>query len=172
MKVIKKQANSKDCIVCGVNNPYGVHAAFYEMEDGSLIAKFSFSSNHQSYPERTHGGLISAIIDESIGRAIWISEPKTFGCTLKLNIEFHKAVPYDTPLYCVAKIDKKNAISFHGIAEIKNEEGVMLARGDALYMRLSLAQIAPEHAKEGAIHSEDFDIEMPDDVTEINIPSK
>lgn len=172
MKVRRKQANSKDCIICGIDNPYGVHASFYEMEDDSLIATFSFSSKHQSYPERTHGGMISAIIDESIGRAVWISDPKIFGCTLKLNIEFHKAVPYDTPLYCVAKIDKKNAISFHGVAEIKNEEGTMLARGDALYMKLRLDQIAPEHAKEGLLHYEDFDVEVPDGITEINIPSK
>ncbi len=172
MKVKKKQANSKDCIICGVDNPYGVHASFYEMEDDSLIATFTFSSKHQSYPERTHGGMIAAILDESIGRAIWISEPKTFGCTLKLNVEFHKAVPYDAPLYCVARIDKKNAISFHGIAEIKNQEGVMLARGEALYMRLKLDQIAPEHSKEGSLHSEDFDVNVPDGVTEINIPRK
>lgn len=169
MRVIKKQPNSKDCLICGVKNPYGVHASFYEMQDKSLIAAFSFDSKHQSYPERTHGGMISAIIDESIGRALWIDEPKAYGCTLRLNVEFHKAVPYNIPLYCVARLDKKNALTFHGTAEIKNQKGEILARGEALYMRLSLAQIAPEEAKNGTLHTEDLDVMVPDDITDITI---
>ena len=69
MKVRKKQTNAKDCIVCGINNPYGIHASFYEMEDDSLIALFRYKFDHQSYPERVHGGMIAAMLDETIGRA-------------------------------------------------------------------------------------------------------
>ena len=39
MKVLRKQANSRSCIICGMNNPLGVKALFffkqktaYEME--------------------------------------------------------------------------------------------------------------------------------------------
>ena len=42
MKVVKKQTLSHNCIVCGLDNPEGVKARFYEMEDGSLISLFSF----------------------------------------------------------------------------------------------------------------------------------
>jgi acyl-coenzyme A thioesterase PaaI-like protein len=112
MKVIKKQTNSHDCLVCGIDNPYGLHARFYEMEDKSLIALFTYSSKHQSYPERTHGGMIAAVIDESIGRAIWISDPTIWACTIKLEIEYHKGVPYDTPLKCVSRIDHEDKLDF------------------------------------------------------------
>lgn len=169
MKVLRKQPNSKDCLICGISNPYGLKAAFYEMEDASVIAVFSFSSLHQSYPERTHGGMISAIIDETIGRAIWASEPKTYGCTLRLTVSFHQAVPYEEKLYCIGVIDKKDSISFRGHAEIRNAKGQPLARGEAIYMRLSLNQIAPKTAQDGHIHPEDFDIYVPDDVKEIDI---
>ncbi len=169
MRVIKKQSNSKDCIVCGISNPYGVHASFYEMEDHSLIAVFSFDPNHQSYPERTHGGLISALIDETVGRAIWIDEPKTYACTIKLEVSFHKAVPYGEKLYCVGRIDKRNAISFEGHAEIKNKKGELLANGKALYMKLKLEQIAPNSSHSGHLCEEDLNIDVPDDVKEINI---
>ena len=33
MKVIKKQKNSKNCVLCGLYNPYGIKANFYEMEN-------------------------------------------------------------------------------------------------------------------------------------------
>ena len=52
MKVIKKQTNSKSCIICGLDNAAGVKAPFYEMEDGSVVTLFSYSAQHQSYPGR------------------------------------------------------------------------------------------------------------------------
>lgn len=143
MKVIKKQTNSADCIVCGKDNPNGIHASFYEMEDQSLIALFRYKFHHQSYPERVHGGMIAAMLDESIGRAIWIHKPGAYGCTLKLNIEYHKGVPYDTPLKCVAKITHIDRICFKGEAEIQLMDGTMLAKANALYMFLTLEQISP-----------------------------
>ena len=169
MKVVKRQPNSKDCIICGMNNPLGVKAAFYEMEDKTLIAAFTFHSEHQSYPERTHGGMISAMLDESIGRVLWIEEPKAFGVTIRLNVSFHKPVPYDEELYCTARLTKKNAISFQGTAEIRNKKNEVLANADALYMRLALDKIAPEHAHEGHLHADEFDINVPDDLKEINL---
>jgi uncharacterized protein (TIGR00369 family) len=166
MKVLKKQNNSHDCLVCGVDNPLGVKASFYEMENQSLIALFSFQSLHQSYPERTHGGMISALIDETIGRAMWIYRPEGWACTLKLEVEFHKAVPYDVPLKCVARIDKMGNLTFHGSAEILTREGTLLARGSALYMFLSLTKISPQEGP--AIHPEDINVFVPDDLKEID----
>jgi uncharacterized protein (TIGR00369 family) len=165
MKVLKKQSNSHDCIICGVDNPYGVHASFYEMEDGSLISLFHFDSRHQSYPARTHGGMIAAMIDECIGRAIWISDPTLWGVTLKLEIEYHQAVPYDVPLKCIARIEKQDAISFHGSAEIRDQSNRLLARGQALYMKISLEKITENNAKG---HPEDVNVMVKDDVREIN----
>ena len=42
MKVISKQRNSRMCIICGLDNPAGVKAQFYNMEDGSVGAIFTF----------------------------------------------------------------------------------------------------------------------------------
>lgn len=166
MKILKKQTNAKDCIVCGTENPFSVRASFYEMEDGSLCALFQYDPNHQSYPERTHGGLISSIIDETIGRAIWITHPNQYACTLRLEIEFHKGVPYGVPLKCVARIDKENAMTFQGHAEILTMDNVMLAKGKALYMFLKMEQISPTTD----INLDDLNVMVEDDLTEIDIP--
>ena len=42
MKVLKKQTNSKMCIICGIENKLGLQAAFYEMEDKSVISIFDY----------------------------------------------------------------------------------------------------------------------------------
>ena len=63
MKVIKRQKNSRNCIICGLDNDASVKAPFYEMEDKCLVTIFEFKDFHQSYPERVHGGMISAMLD-------------------------------------------------------------------------------------------------------------
>lgn len=64
MKVVRKQRNSRMCIICGLDNEYGVQASFYVMEDGSVMTRFAFRERHQSYPGRVHGGMITAMLDE------------------------------------------------------------------------------------------------------------
>ena len=38
MKVVKKQSNSKSCIICGMENNLGLKAQFYELEDKSVAS--------------------------------------------------------------------------------------------------------------------------------------
>ena len=47
-RVVRKQPNSKLCLVCGLKNPAGLKASFYELEDGRLLAVFTPSEEHQS----------------------------------------------------------------------------------------------------------------------------
>lgn len=69
MKVLSKQKNSRMCVICGMDNPFGVKAQFYNMEDGSVMTPFRFRQEHQSYPQRVHGGLIATMLD-GLGLAI------------------------------------------------------------------------------------------------------
>ena len=52
------------CIICGMDNEYGLNAEFYNMEDNSVFTLFRYREQHQSYPSRVHGGLITAMLDE------------------------------------------------------------------------------------------------------------
>ena len=105
--VLRKQPNSHDCFICGVKNVAGVHVAFYERTNGDgvpeVLARFTGRDNHQGYPGRMHGGVITGILDETIGRAVNIDaedpeNPPVWGVTVELNIQFHKPVPLDVEL--------------------------------------------------------------------------
>ncbi len=163
MKVLKKQTNSKMCIICGMENKAGVHAPFYEMEDGSVISLFSYKDIHQSYPERTHGGLISTMLDEIIGRAIWVLEPEIWGVTMDINVKFRKPVPYDETLKAYGKITKNTKRFFSGVGYILDKDNNILAEGVANYIKLPLNKIANDD-----VHS-DVNTLYPDDVKEISI---
>ena len=164
MKVLRKQANSLMCFICGINNDSGLKANFYEMENNTLVALINGKDIHQSYPNRMHGGIISAIIDESIGRAIWIDEPNTWGVTMDLSIKYRKPVPLNEDLFVITKITKNTKRGFEGIGYIVNKEHQVLAEGTARYIKLSLTTIDSNTQEES-----DINILVPDDITEVDI---
>lgn len=161
MKVIKKQTNSKLCFICGMENEFGLKAPFYEMEDGSVMSIFTYHDHHQSYPERVHGGLITAMLDEIAGRAIWIVEPNTWAVTTEIKVKFRKVVPYDVKLKAVGKIVRNTRKIFYATAQIFDMEGQVLAEAEVTYFKLPLEKIA-------TTGHDDVNVYVPDDVKEIN----
>ena len=88
-RVRNKQPNSTMCLVCGLNNPAGLHSSFFELDNGELLALFRPRIEHQGYPGRLHGGLAATILDETIGRAIMIEERGTiWGVSVELTTRF------------------------------------------------------------------------------------
>ena len=147
MKVIKKQNNSKDCIICGIYNESGLKAPFYEMENGEVWSVFEFKSEHQSYPERVHGGMISAMLDELVGRAIWVTHPEMWGVTMELTVKFRKKVPYGEKLRAVGRIDSETTRTFTGTGEIYDMNGMLLASAKAVYFKLPIEKITVDESK-------------------------
>lgn len=141
--VKRKQPNSKLCLVCGLKNASGLKASFYELEGERLLAVFTPSDEHQSYPGRLHGGIVSAVLDETIGRAIMLGKDGSlWGVTLELNTRFKKPLPLGEELRVVARIDKENRRAFEGSGEILLPDGSVAATGWGKYLKLPIEKIA------------------------------
>jgi uncharacterized protein (TIGR00369 family) len=131
------------CFVCGESNPAGVHVRFYECEDGSVLARFIGADHHQSYPGRMHGGVITAILDEAIGRAIMIRYGEgIWGVTAELTMRFRQPAPIGVELTVVARITQEGTRMFQGSGELVLPDGTVAAEGTGKYVKLALAQIA------------------------------
>jgi len=142
-KVVRKQPNSKMCLVCGLKNPLGLKAHFYELENKELVGIFKPIEEHQGYPDRLHGGIISAIIDEIIGRAILINyEEDVWFVTVEFNIRFKKPVPLDEEVKVRARLSKETSRIYEGTGEILLENGEVAAEGYGKYMKLPIEKIA------------------------------
>ena len=164
MKVVSKQTNSKMCIICGLENSLGVKADFYNMEDGSVGAKFKFRKEHQSYPERVHGGMVSALLDELAGRALWVTDPEHLGVTANMSVKFRKPVPYDKTLLAKGYITKRSSRIFSAEAQIFDEDKSVLAQLSGNYVILPNEQISSCDNL-----SEEVSIFVKDNVTELDI---
>ncbi len=126
-KVVRKQESSKRCFICGIENDFGLKVRFFETDNDELVALFTPQDEHQSYPNRMHGGMSSAILDETIGRAINAGNngDMIWGVTTELIIKYRRPVPLEQELRAVARITSKNARFFEGEGEILLPDGTV-----------------------------------------------
>ncbi|MHB8906757.1 MAG: PaaI family thioesterase [Melioribacteraceae bacterium] len=159
-QIIGKQHNSKLCFVCGLKNKFGIHAHFYVTENQELIALFTPSEEHQSYPGRLHGGIASAILDETIGRAILNKyETEVWGVTIDLNVKFKKPIPLNEELKVIGRITNENSRMFEGTGEIILSNGDVAVTAQGKYLKVPLEKITDfdRSENEWMIVESDFD---------------
>ncbi len=134
-KVTRKQNNSNNCIVCGLKTDSSLKTAFYELENETVVGICTPQNHHQSYPDRMHGGMICALLDEVMGRGIQIENPNEWGVTGSIEIKYKKAVPLNKQIKCVGRITSNRARIFEGEGFLEDEDGNVLATGKALYFK-------------------------------------
>ncbi len=166
MKVVSKQNNSNMCLICGINNKFGVKASFYNMEDGSVGGLFTFLPEHQSYPDRVHGGMISTMIDELAGRALWVTQPDKIAVTIDLSVKYRKPVPYGVRLIGKGVITEMLSRAYTAKCAIMDSDGNVLADGTARYFMIPVDKISD------APIDDEINIFVPDDVKEIEFGDK
>jgi acyl-coenzyme A thioesterase PaaI-like protein len=156
-RVERAQNISRMCLVCGRDNPLGLHARFYELApeepaahgaDPSaaaagpeLLGVFHVLEEHQSYPGRLHGGISSTILDETIGRAILLVQPGAWGVTVEFTVRFRQPVPLDEEVRCVARITRDTSRLFEGSGEILLADGSVAVEASGKYFKQSLEGI-------------------------------
>jgi acyl-coenzyme A thioesterase PaaI-like protein len=140
---MKKQPTSRMCFVCGEQNPAGVHVRFYEQEDGSVMARFIPCDHHQGYPGRMHGGVITAIMDETMGRAIMTRYgDDIWGVTVELNVRFRQPVPLDVELTAVGRITEEARRVFDGTGELYLPDGTVAAEATGKFVKMELNRLS------------------------------
>ena len=165
-KIVKKQENAYDCFVCGLDNNSGLKASFYELEDETVVGIAVAQSFHQSYTNTVHGGVITALLDETIGRAVKITEPETWGVTVEINVSFKAPVPYDSQLLITGRITENGGKIFVGEGEIILEDGTVAAMATGSFYKMHASRLESRGADRNMMQLYVFDT----DPTEIDIP--
>jgi uncharacterized protein (TIGR00369 family) len=134
-----KQPNSRDCFLCGIATPIGLKLAFYDYEDGTVRAEFTPGEEHQSYPGVLHGGIICALLDETIGRVLVPLD--LWAMTVSMNVRFIKPVPLGQPLTVVGELVTLRSRTMEGRGEIRLADGTVAATAEAKYIRLTADRV-------------------------------
>lgn len=131
---MKKQPNSRMCFVCGVENPVGLKASFYEDEQGRVVGEITPREEYQGYPSVLHGGIAATLLDEVAGRVItglglWMA-------TAKLEIRYKQPIPIGIPFTVIGEKVRLRGRALEAHAEIRLEDGSVAVEADGLYLRL------------------------------------
>jgi len=83
-------AKDANCYVCGDENPVGLHVVFEPDQDNGSRATYTVQPGHVGWPGVLHGGLLFALMDESLGWALLYKGLR--GVTAKTETRFRTPV--------------------------------------------------------------------------------
>jgi acyl-coenzyme A thioesterase PaaI-like protein len=127
------------CLICGLENPVGLHLHMYETEPGIVETTYTAPDHFQGYPGVLHGGMVAAIIDEISSRTHMGSDPHNprFMFTAKLEVKYRRNVPIGKPLKIIGRAGKSKSRSAEAWAGIYDSEtNELLAEGSTLLMNV------------------------------------
>jgi acyl-coenzyme A thioesterase PaaI-like protein len=130
----EKERLARYCFGCGSLNPQGLHLDF-KMEEGEVKAVFTPQQEHQGFPGYMHGGLVTTLMDEAMG---WCTVfQQIWAVTARMNVRFREPVPLFQPATVSARIDKDRRRWVTVKAEVRSQEGEILAEAEGIFMRVS-----------------------------------
>jgi acyl-coenzyme A thioesterase PaaI-like protein len=143
-----RQPSSKGCFVCGVQNPCGLHIRFVNDGPGRVMARVTLDDTYQSYPGVAHGGILSTILDETMGRAILSNGEANddimtarFMFTAKLEIRYRKPVPLHQEIVVRGWVEKDRERMVMVNGEVVLPDGVVAVEGSATLVDIPKEQI-------------------------------
>ena len=143
-----QQKGCFDCQVCGINNPCGFKAQFYEFEDDTGFFTGTITQvphTHCSYPSVAHGGAICTLLDEVGGRTAMIGAPDRFMRTRKLiEVEFINPLPTETPIIVTGRMikDRKKIIIAESAIHLPDNERTLIATCKGMYVAMKPSEFS------------------------------
>lgn len=125
------QPNSHYCFVCGLKNEAGLRIRFENDGEGRVRVETRICDQHQGYPGIAHGGVIAALLDETMGRATMAGQTERFFFTAKMEIRYRRSVPLNTPIIAKGRLVKDRGSTATVEGEVILPDGSIAAEGTA-----------------------------------------
>ena len=119
------------CFACGRLNPHGLHLDFDVSHDRAQ-ARFTGGPEHSGFEGTVHGGVVTALIDETMGWAIF--HQGIWGVTGRITVSFRHPVPVGEALLVTGEIKKRTHRAIETRGDITDTQGTVLADAEALFL--------------------------------------
>lgn len=119
------------CFACGRANPIGLHLDF-DVARRRAETRFVPRREHTGYDGLVHGGIVTALLDETMGWAIF--HEGVWGVTARINVTFRRPIEVGTELAITGEVTKEThrAVETHG--EVRDAAGALLVEADATFL--------------------------------------
>ncbi len=128
-----RQPGSRNCYVCGKDNPIGLKVRFYQ-KGNKVFTRFTPGEEHQGYPDRMHGGIACTLLDETVGRAGFISGTWTF--TAKFEVRYRKPVPLHREITVVGEMVRDRGRMIEAKGQLLLDDGSVAVEASGLFVKL------------------------------------
>ncbi len=124
------------CFGCGQSNPIGLKLRFYLEDHNQVVTEFTPTKWHTGWENVTHGGIICAILDETMGWMV-TNVLKIMSVTKEFKVIFKRPIFIDKQITVKCKVisDDKKVIEL--LAEVENDKGDICATAEAIYVVLN-----------------------------------
>jgi uncharacterized protein (TIGR00369 family) len=119
------------CFACGRLNPHGLHLDF-EVSRDRAQARFTAGPEHSGFEGSVHGGIVTALIDETMGWAIF--HQGLWGVTGKITVSFRQPVPVGEELLVTGEITRRTRRAIETRGDLTDAAGTVLADAEALFL--------------------------------------
>ena len=126
------------CFVCGQRNPFGLHLVF-RVEEDSVVADFQAREEHQGFPGVIHGGIVAALLDETLGRTSLLGNNQDWTMTGRLEVRYRRYVPYGALLRARAQLgtERRRMMQASGVLTLAEDESVVFAEAQGTFLPLA-----------------------------------
>src|SRR5919204_41869 len=108
------------CFACGKNNPDGMRLKFvYDEGRNCFVCRFRLGKRFTGPPGHAHGGIISTILDEAMGKVNRLRE--VIALTSQITVDYLRPVPLNKPLTAESREVSVRGRKHINAAEILNE---------------------------------------------------
>jgi uncharacterized protein (TIGR00369 family) len=133
-----KLPNFHACFVCGDRNPSGL-AVRFQVDGEKVTTSFTPQAPQMGYQGITHGGILAALLDETMGWAPALIN-RRFCLTVEINVQYLKPVPIGTEITVAGWVSSDRRRIWETEGEITGSDGTVYARGKGRYIPISDAQ--------------------------------
>ena len=123
------------CYVCGKDNPSGFHIVF-STESGRVRALYTPDPHRQGYLGVTHGGVVSTLLDETMGWAPSLTTGRMY-VTAELTVRYLAPVPVGKLMVVEAWAEKVTRRLAVVRGEVKGEGGEVLATAHGKFLPMT-----------------------------------
>ena len=112
----------------------------FERDEDGVFARYTPRAEDAGFPEVMHGGLLTLILDEAMGWAMYADH--VFAVTARMETRFRRPVGLEQTLTARARITRQRGRRIEVAATLTDDAGELLVEADALFLRMDPASEA------------------------------
>jgi acyl-coenzyme A thioesterase PaaI-like protein len=126
--------HTKECFICGCENPVGIKHTFYVKGD-SVRCDLFLPKGYDGVYNIIHGGLSTAVVDETMAWCAYIfSDAKNMFMTRELKVKFKYPLMVNTNYFVETSFIGKNRLYVLTKGWIKDEDGKIYLEAEGKFV--------------------------------------